>query len=75
MKRTLCMLALAALAACTSPESTRVRGGGPGADVGNRGSVVLLHEGAQPFWHTPTLIPVAPPELDGAVQAHRLSRG
>jgi hypothetical protein len=74
MNRLLLIAASAALAACTSPESTRVRGGGPGADTGNRGAVVLLHEGAQPFWHTPSLIPVAPPDLDGALQAHRLSR-
>jgi hypothetical protein len=33
-----------------------------------------LHEGAQPFWQTPDLIPVAPPDLDGALQAQRLSR-
>jgi len=40
-------------AACSSPEATRMRAGGPGADVGNRKPVVSLHEGAQPFWKTP----------------------
>jgi hypothetical protein len=41
--------------ACTSPESTRSRGGGPGADVGNhpRGPVEL-HAGARMFAGTPT---------------------
>ena len=34
---------------CTSPETTRTRGGGPGADVGNRREIVRMHEGAQPF--------------------------
>ena len=41
------------LAACSSPEATRTRGGGPGADVGNRGSPVELHAGAQPYHNTP----------------------
>jgi hypothetical protein len=47
-------LALAALlAACASPEATRTRAGGRGADVGNRGSVVVFHDGADPYWRTP----------------------
>ena len=45
-------LVLAALA-CTSPESTRVRGGGPGADAGNRNEIVEMHEGSEPFFRTP----------------------
>jgi len=63
-----------ALLACTSPESTRVRGGGPGADQGNRGAVVRMHHGALPYWQTPDLVPGEPPPLDGARQAERLSR-
>jgi hypothetical protein len=47
---------LAALGACTSPEATRQRAGGPGADVGNRRDVVELHEGADPYWRTPTAL-------------------
>jgi hypothetical protein len=41
--------------ACTSPEATRTRGGGPGADVGNhpRGAVEL-HAGARMYTGTPT---------------------
>ena len=34
---------------CASPETTRTRGGGPGADVGNRAKVVQMHEGSRPF--------------------------
>jgi hypothetical protein len=41
-----------AVAACASPEATRVRGDGPGADVGNLGRVVVIHEGARPYYDT-----------------------
>jgi len=51
-------LALAALAACTSPEATRQRSGGPGADVGNRGGIEL-HAGADPYAGTPVVLPPA----------------
>ncbi len=67
------LLAAACSAACTSPESTRTRGGGPGADVGNRGEVVLMHEGAKPFAGTPQLSGVAAPPLESAAQAHAMS--
>jgi hypothetical protein len=54
-------LALAsALAACTSPEATRMRAGGPGADTGNHGREVQMHEGSNPYWRTPRLL-AAPP--------------
>ena len=62
------------LAACASPETTRSRGGGPGADVGNRDKIVEMHEGSQPFWKTPKLIPSKSPPLDPANQADKLSR-
>jgi hypothetical protein len=62
------------LAACASPETTRTRGGGPGADVGNRGKVVEMHEGSRPFWETPDLIPTKHPSLAPANQADQLSR-
>lgn len=41
--------------ACNSPEATRTRGGGPGADLGNhpRGPVEL-HAGARMYAGTPT---------------------
>jgi hypothetical protein len=45
------------VAACTSPEATRVRAGGPGADPGNRDEVVRTHDGSQPYYRTPRLGP------------------
>jgi hypothetical protein len=70
------LLALAGtmLAACTSPESTRLRAGGPGADVGNRGAVVRMHEGSRPFWATQRVAGIQGPPLEPASQADRLSR-
>ena len=35
------------IAACASPETARTRGGGPGADVGNRDKFVQMHEGSR----------------------------
>jgi hypothetical protein len=55
MRTAALLLALAALAACTSPEATRQRAGGPGADVGNRGRVEL-HAGADPYAKTPVVL-------------------
>ncbi len=62
------------LIGCTSPEATRVRGGGPGADVGNRAKIVQMHEGSKPFEKTPTIIPAKSPPLGAASQADQLSR-
>ena len=61
------------LAACSSPEANRTRGGGPGADVGNRSDVVEMHEGSHPFYETPILIPAKHPPLAPASQAADLS--
>ena len=44
--------ALLALVAC-SPEATRTRGGGPGADVGNHGTPIRLHERTDPAFGAP----------------------
>jgi hypothetical protein len=74
MNRAILVLIALALAGCTSPEATRTRGGGPGADKGNRGDVVLMHEGSRPYAGTPRLIPTQPPPLEPARQAHLLSR-
>jgi hypothetical protein len=41
------------LVACDSPEARRTRGGGPGADVGNRRPIVEMHDGPQPYFKTP----------------------
>lgn len=62
-----------ALAACASPEATRLRAGGPGADVGNRPDTVLMHQGAHPYWNTPRIAGVEGTALEGARQAARLS--
>ena len=52
----------------------RTRGGGPGADVGNRTQTVQMHEGSKPFAKTPKLIPTQGPPLGTADQADQLSR-
>lgn len=70
----LMMLACAALAGCRSPETTRTRGGGPGADVGNRSKEVKIHEGSEPYWKTPEHITGAHPSLEPARHAREQSR-
>jgi len=52
----LALVAALAMAGCTSPETKRTRGHGAGADVGNRSTVVQMHEGAEPYYETPRLI-------------------
>jgi hypothetical protein len=74
MKLALLTIIAAVVAGCTSPETNRTRGGGPGADLGNRGSIVRMHEGAKPYENTPRMIPAKPPPLDSANQADQLSR-
>jgi len=72
---TLTVAIAVAVAACTSPEATRMRAGGPGADPGNRRTVVRMHEGSQPYWRTPQRLAgwlQAPSAM--ARQADRLSR-
>jgi hypothetical protein len=71
---TMLLIAFTALAACVSPEATRTRGGGPGADVSNRTKVVEMHEGSQPFWETPQVITTKHAPLEAARQAYELSR-
>ena len=48
-----CLAAAMILAACTPPEAARTRGGGPGADTGNRDAVVEMHGGSNMYWKTP----------------------
>ena len=62
------------LVGCASPERTRTRGGGPGADVGNRAKFVQMHEGSKPFERTPKIISAKNPPLAPASQADQLSR-
>jgi hypothetical protein len=38
-----------------SPEAARTRGGGPGADVGNRGAVVEIHGTTNPGFDVPAV--------------------
>jgi hypothetical protein len=71
---TMLLIVFTALAGCVSPESTRTRGGGPGADVGNRTKVVEMHEGSRPFEKTPQIIDAEHPPLETARQADQLSR-
>jgi hypothetical protein len=76
MRTTLALLLIgcAACAGCSSPEARRTRGGGPGADVGNRSAIVKMHEGSDPFWKTPKQIGADHPPLAPARQAEDLSR-
>ena len=74
MKLALLTIIAAAVAACTSPEANRSRGGGPGADVGNRSSIVRMHEGSRPFEQTPKIIGAKHPPLEPARQASEFSR-
>jgi hypothetical protein len=62
------------LSACVSPETTRTRGDGPGADVGNRAKVLEMHEGSLPFWETPQIIETKHAPIESADQAYELSR-
>ena len=70
----LVLIAFTAPAACDSPETARSRGGAAGADVGNRGKVLEMHEGSQPFWKTRQIITAEHPSLAPADQADQLSR-
>lgn len=54
---------LAGIAACGSPEAERVRGGGLGADPGNRDEIVEMHLGAEMYAGTPCLTSL--PDCDG----------
>jgi hypothetical protein len=64
------LASLALLAACSSPEASRTRGGGPGADVKNWAQPVEFHAGAQPFNETPCVTEplecTGPPTVFGA---------
>jgi hypothetical protein len=70
----LVLAALLALGGCVSPESTRVRGGGPGADPQNHADVVKMHEGSSQYWRTPLLIDEEYPLLGPAEHARQTSR-
>ncbi len=67
----------ALIVGCNSPEATRMRSGGSGGDIGNRGKVVQMHEGARPYWRTPERLAknVGMRDLGPAQQSDRASRG
>jgi hypothetical protein len=73
MRRGAWLVVCAALSGCASPEAVRQRGGGPGADVGNRPAQVKMHEGSRQYWETKVVIPGDGPPLDPSEQARRLS--
>jgi hypothetical protein len=52
VKRSLLVLGLLLLAAC-SPEASRTRAGGAGADVGNRPAVIQIHGATNPSFQEP----------------------
>lgn len=58
------------LPACASPEASRVRGGGAGADVMNWSQPVEFHAGAEPYHETPCVTEplecTGPPTVFGA---------
>jgi hypothetical protein len=74
MKAGMLLIGCIAVAGCDSPEATRNRGGGPGADVGNRPEAVKMHEGSRPYWKTPDRIGLEHPALEPAQQAQQVSR-
>lgn len=71
LRVTMLVIACSTFAGCGSPEVRRMRGGGPGADVGNRSRTVEMHDGSQPFWKTPDRIGVEHPSLEPARHAER----
>lgn len=70
------VVASAVVAGCgeVGPEAARERGGGPGADIGNRPAAVKMHAGSDPYWQTPDLIPVEGTTLVPARDAQRVSQ-
>jgi hypothetical protein len=74
MRLALLTIITAVVAGCTSPEANRSRGGGPGADLGNRGSIVRMHEGSRPYEDTPKIIDAQHPPLEPARQASEFNR-
>ncbi|MBA2683634.1 MAG: hypothetical protein H0U66_03980 [Gemmatimonadaceae bacterium] len=56
-RRACVVVVVGVLAACTSPEAKRARGGGAGADIGNRSDSLRLHYGSSMYAKTPCLLP------------------
>ena len=51
------LCAIGLMACGRSPEASRTRGGGPGADPGNHAAVVQIHAGAKMYYKTPCRTP------------------
>jgi hypothetical protein len=49
------VVALVGSGCSVSPEAERVRGGGPGADIGNHGAVVEMHGPTNPSHQVPSV--------------------
>lgn len=64
-------VAVAGSFACASPEAARTRGGGPGADQGNRDLMVEMHEGSNMYYDTPCRTTV---ECNGPLPAAGIPR-
>jgi len=47
------LLGAALTVVACSPEATRTRSGGPGADVGNRTTPAQIHGSTDPYYETP----------------------
>lgn len=47
------LVVVLAATACASPEATRTRGGGSGADIGNHDPVLDIHGTTNPYYETP----------------------
>jgi hypothetical protein len=48
-------LSVAGLLAACGPEASRTRGGGLGADIGNRGATVQMHGSPNPYFQAPAV--------------------
>ena len=70
--RLLVLLAGLTLAACESPEAERGRGGGPGADTGNRDARVEMHGGSVIYYKVPCNTTL--PDCDGPLPARTARR-
>jgi hypothetical protein len=68
------VLAGAGIAGCASPEAVRQRGGGAGADPGNRpAGLVEMHGGSRQYWKTPIHIEGERMPIDPSEQARQLT--
>ena len=73
-RMTVVVLASLVASGCESPEATRTRGGGPGADPLNHAQPIEMHGGSRQYWETPIRIEgIDAPSLEPARQAQQLT--